>query len=76
MKVGENTTNGRTSAFHLECCLNAATTANSNNDLGKCLEVFTADYERDTIFGSAGGPLLQQKPLNTAECIVNHVSCF
>lgn len=57
-------------------CLNAATTANSNNNSGKFLELSSADYERDTISGSADGPLMQQKPLKAAECIVNHVSCF
>ncbi len=62
--------------FVLECCLNAATTANSNNNLGNFLELFTAHYERDTIFGSLGGPLLQLKPLNAAEHVVNYVSCF
>lgn len=39
-KLEKNTTNDCTSAFHLECCLNAATTANSNNNLGKFLLAF------------------------------------
>lgn len=44
-KLEKNTTNVRTSAFSLECCLNAVTTAKSNNNLGKFLELFTA-WER------------------------------
>lgn len=44
-KLEKNTTKDCTSAFRLACCLNAATTANSNNNLGKSLELFTAMRE-------------------------------
>ena len=52
------------------------TTASSNNNLGKSFQLFTADYERDIIFGSVGGPLLQQEPLNVAECTCESCQLF